>query len=270
MWRAGCEPSPAHGGAVSIDDVDAAASTKGNGHPWPVGRLRRGRAWRLRSAAEWMKGSYLCGNNATTGASAQAGAVNPERQTQSAAKLCRAPPIVALMASRTCGVLGIEGCRWHSERTACPPEHYDAFDCSALIGQPSGRSRHQPTAAERSLGAVQRREVHAVSCPRQSWRVCRMMIRRSLWPCAARWGGLTDEPADGSWTRPPVGGSRKRILFDNRVYRKCEGQPVGCSLPIDVRWLSEGIQDGCPCVSRDGIRRGAGAVRRHALPFVPR
>lgn len=135
---------------MSIDDVDAAASTKGNGHPWPVGRLRRGRAWRLRSAAEWMKGSYLCGNNATTGASAQAGAVNPERQTQSAAKLCRAPPIVALMASRTCGVLGIEGCRWHSERTACPPEHYDAFDCSALIGQPSGRSRHQPTAAEGS------------------------------------------------------------------------------------------------------------------------
>ena len=59
---------------MSIDDVDAAASTKGNGHPWPVGRLRRGRAWRLRSAAEWMKGSYLCGNNATTGASAQAGA----------------------------------------------------------------------------------------------------------------------------------------------------------------------------------------------------
>ena len=208
MWRAGCEPSPAHGGAVSIDDVDAAASTQGNGHPWP-----------------------------------------------SSVRPC--PAIVARMASRTYGVWGIEGCRWHSERTACPPEHYDAFDCSALIGQPSGRSRHQPTAAERSLGAVQRRAVHAVSCPRQSWRVCRMMIRRSLWPCAARWGGLTDEPADGSWTRPPVGGSRKRILFDNRVYQKCEGQPVGCSLPIGVRRLSEGIQDGWPCVSRGGFRRGA-------------
>ena len=51
--------------------------------------------------------------------------------------------------------------------------------------------------------------------------------------------------------RPPVGAPRKRILFDNRVYRKCEGQPVGCSLPIDVRRLSEGIQDEMPCVSRD-------------------
>lgn len=61
----------------------------------------------------------------------------------------------------------------------------------------------------------------------------------------------------GSRMRPPCGVQRTRILFDNRVYRKCEGQPVGCSLPIDVKRLSEGIQDGIPCVSRDGIRRGA-------------
>ena len=38
---------------MSIDDVDAAASTKGNGHPWPVGGLRRGGLARDWSAVEW-------------------------------------------------------------------------------------------------------------------------------------------------------------------------------------------------------------------------
>ena len=52
--------------SVSVDDVDAEASTQGNGHPLPVGGLRRGRAWRLRSATEWAECAYLCGNSAKT------------------------------------------------------------------------------------------------------------------------------------------------------------------------------------------------------------
>ena len=228
--------------------------------------------WEAYAGAVWRgTGARSSGRNAPTCAEVARRPERPHRQATGAPSAVRkaivSPPLPCNRGTHGEPHLRRLG---RSGQQSCPPEHYDAFDCSALIGQPSGRSRHQPTAAERSLGAVQRRAVHAVSCPRQSWRVCRMMIRRSLWPCAARWGGLTDEPADGSWTRPPVGGSRKRILFDNRVYRKCEGQPVGCSLPIDVRRLSEGIQDEMPCVSRDGIRRGAGAVRLHALPFVPR
>ena len=62
--------APAQGCAVSLSDVDAEASTKGTYTRGHGELVRRGSAGRMRSAAEWMKGSYLCGNSATTGAPA--------------------------------------------------------------------------------------------------------------------------------------------------------------------------------------------------------